>query len=132
MTEQDNSISPFEYVKAISTTKENLIVDEKTEIEYNSYIVNRGLSNFPDTLFYANEMNIYGLLDNKLKFDYLINSIRPHKRFSKWLKKDNIESVKLICEYYGYNYTYALQILPLFDKDRLDEMRNLLKQRHDE
>ena len=49
--------TPFDYVKAISTTKENMIVDDLTEREYNPFIVNRALSMGIDTVLQANEMN---------------------------------------------------------------------------
>ena len=61
--------------------------DEQWEKNYQPYLVNKNYSNFQDTILYANEMNKYHNLDNKLQFDYLLNSIRPRKRFSPWHKK---------------------------------------------
>jgi hypothetical protein len=51
------SITPFEFINAIHHTKENLIVDEWSEKQYNSYIINKGLSYGADTVIPANEMN---------------------------------------------------------------------------
>ena len=49
-----------------------------------------------DTIMYANEMNHYSMVDNKLQFDYLLNSIRPRKRFSPWAKKEINSDIDLI------------------------------------
>lgn len=115
--------SPFDYINSISHTKKNLIKDSEdpaqAEKEYNAYIVNKGLSYFIDTIFYANDMNTNHHVDAKLQYNYLINSIRPKKRFAKWVKKlseDDLEVVKL---HYGYNNEKALQVLSILSDDQI-------------
>ena len=56
------------------------------EKDYKPFIVNRGLSFNHDTALYANEMNFRHYADHKLQFDFFLNSIRPRKRYGKWLK----------------------------------------------
>jgi hypothetical protein len=109
---------PFEYVNSINYTKKNLIEnsDDKTQAEksYSPWLVNTALSYFPDTVYYANMMNGNYHLDNKLQYSFLINIIRPKKRFSKWVKKKEDENLKAVCNAYGYNIKkakVALQIL---------------------
>ena len=75
-------MSPFDYLKAINETKKDIMVDDVSEKEYNAFIINRGLSFFNDTVIYANEMNKYHHLDNRLQFDFFINIIRKKKRFT--------------------------------------------------
>ena len=65
--------TPFDYVKAISYTKEDMIVDDITEKDYNPFIVNRALSMGIDTVLQANEMNQRHHLSKKLQFDFLLN-----------------------------------------------------------
>ena len=72
--------NPFDWITAISQTKTELM-NETTENQYNAFMVNKGLSYFPDTILYTNEMNCMHYMDNRLQFDYLINSIRSRKRF---------------------------------------------------
>ena len=43
-------MNPFEYLNAINTSKEDIMVDDITEKQYNAFMVNRGLSYFNDTL----------------------------------------------------------------------------------
>ena len=81
-------MNPFDYLKSINTTKKNIMVDDLTEKEYNAFIINRGLSFFPDTVLYANEMNLNHHLDSRLQYDFLINIIKKKKRFTKWVKAD--------------------------------------------
>lgn len=115
-------MNPFEYLNSINYTKKDIIVDDITEKEYNSFMVNRSLSYFPDTVLAANEMNRYHQIDNLLQFHFLINIIRKRKRFSKWDKKKNDSDVEVIKEYYGYNEEKALQVLTILSTDQLNEL----------
>ena len=78
-------MSPFDFINAINFTKENLLQDPQAIKEYNkhSYLINQGLSYFPDTILFANEVNRYYSMPSEWKFSYLINSIAKKKRFSK-------------------------------------------------
>ena len=69
-------MNPFEYVNAINNTKKDIMIDDIAERGYNSFMVNRSLSYFNDTVLYANEMNIHHNIDNRLQFDFLINMVR--------------------------------------------------------
>lgn len=125
--EQLKSISPFDYVNAINHTKDNIIVDEWTESQYKSFVVNKALSFSADTVIQANEMNSRPHLDRKLQFDFLINIVRSRKRFTKWLKPEKIEAIKIVQEYYGYSYEKASQILPLLSIEQIDYLKLRIK-----
>ena len=56
-------MNPFEFLNAINYTKKDLMVDPENEKHYNSFVINRSLSYFPDTVAIANEMNKYHHLD---------------------------------------------------------------------
>ncbi len=116
-------MNPFEYVNAINMTKKDIMVDDLAEKSYNSYMVNRSLSYFPDTVMMANEMNIYHHLDNRLKFDFLINIVRKKKRFSKWIKPETVSEVEVVKEYYGYSNEKAKSALSLLTSDQINELK---------
>lgn len=116
-------MTPFDYLNAINSTKKDIMVDDLDEKDYNSFMVNRGLSYFYDTVLLANVMNQHHHLDNRLKFDFLINTIRKQKRFSKWLKATKIDNIELVKEYYGYSNEKARQALTLLNDAQLDELR---------
>ena len=116
-------MSPFEYLKAINETKKDIMVDDIAEKEYNPFIINRGLSFFKDTILYANEMNIHHHLDHRVQFDFLINIVRKKKRFSKWLKPEEISDLDVVKEYYGYSNEKARSVLSLFTDEQLTELK---------
>ena len=120
------SISPFDFANAINYSKENLIVDDWSEKQYNPFIVNRSMSYGADTVIYANEMNSRPHLEKRLQFDFLINTVRPRKRFNKWLKPETVEVLATIQEYYGYSIDKARQVLPLLSESQLDIIKKKL------
>jgi hypothetical protein len=116
-------MNPYEYVNAINSTKKNIMVDNLAEKSYNSFVVNRSLSYFNDTVLMANEMNINHHIDNRLKFDFLINIIRKKKRFSKWMKPETESDVEVVMQYYGYSNTKARNALTLLSTNQIDELK---------
>jgi len=115
-------MSPFDYLNAINFTKEDIMIDDVTEKQYNAFMVNRGLSYFPDTVAIANEMNMYAHLDKKLQFHFLINIVRKRKRFSKWNKPDLVRDIEVVKEYYGYSNNEAKQALSLLSPEQIKEL----------
>ena len=119
-------MNPFEIVKAVTHTKENLMVYVHAEKGYAPYMVNRALSFFADTVFQANEMNRYYHLDNKLQFDYLLNNIRPRKRWSQWLKPEKIDNIDIVKEYYEFSNEKAKNALEILSVDQLEYIKQKL------
>ena len=115
-------MNPFEYLKAINESKKDIMVDDIAEKEYNSFIINRGLSHFQDTILFANEMNRFHHLDSRLQFDFFINIVRKKKRFSKWLKPTELSDLEVVKEYYGYSNEKAKSVLSLFTNEQLTEL----------
>ena len=113
----------FDYLNSINLTKQDIMVDDICEKAYNSFMVNRGLSYFNDTVLMANEMNLNAHLDNRLQFDFLINIVRKKKRFSKWAKAQTNSDVEVVKEYYGYSNEKARQILPLLTSEQIDDLK---------
>ena len=113
-------MNPFALITSISNSKIDILEDEK---DYNAYMVNRGLSYFPDTVIYANEMNKFHHLDSRLQFDFLINIVRKRNRFSKWNKNVEDENLQIVKEYYGYSNEKARDILPLLSNEHLNIIR---------
>jgi hypothetical protein len=116
-------MSPFDFLNSINDTKKDIMIDDLDEKAYASFIINRSLSYFPDTVCIANEMNRYHHLDNKLKYSFLINIIRKRKRFSKWIKPDLDSDIGVVKEYYGYSNEKARQVLTLLSSEQIEELR---------
>ena len=101
--------------------------DQDAAKKYPAYVVNRCLSSFTDTVLYSNEMNRNAHLPPKMQYDFLLNSVKPRKRFSPWARKDSIDYLDVVKEYYGYNDDKALQALRILTKDQLDKITYLLR-----
>ena len=117
-------MNPFELIKSISNSKKDILENEK---DYNAFMVNRGLSYFPDTVIYANEMNKYHHLDGDLQYQFLINIVRKRNRFSKWNKSTESEDIKIIKDFYGYSNEKARDVLPLLSSKNLNIIRNRIQ-----
>lgn len=113
-------MSPFDILKVINETKEDIFQEPQAEKDYSPYMINRGLSYFPDTVMYANQMNLNQAIPKKFQFLYLLNSVPKRKRFSKWHKKDaESKSLALIKEYYNYSNDKAKIVLNLLTPEQL-------------
>lgn len=122
--------NPFDYVTSITYNKNDMMTgtenDELAEAGYNPYLTNKSLSYFPDTLLYANEMNMLNHIDNRLQYSYLLNSIRPKKRFSKWVKKQEDIDIEALKEYYKYSTAKAEAALSLLSPQQINEIKRRL------
>ena len=117
-----------DYLYSINQSKKNILDDDPDAAKkYPAYVVNRCLSSFTDTVLYANEMNKNSHLPPKMQYDFFINSVKPRKRFSPWARKDSIDYLDVVKEYYGYNDDKALQALRILTKDQLDKISYLLR-----
>ena len=114
----------FDYLNSINLSKQDIMVDDICEKDYNSFMVNRGLSYFPDTVVIANEMNKHHQIDNKLQYHFFINMIRKRKRFSKWAKANKESDIDAVKEYYGYSNEKARQALTLLSPDQITIIKN--------
>lgn len=121
-------MSPFDYLNSINHSKKDVMVDDLTEKSYNSFMINRSLSYFPDTVQFANLMNRYHHTDNKLQYHFLINIIRKRKRFSKWYKPEIESDIEVVKKYYGYNNEKARQVLSLLSPDQIKKIRQKVDQ----
>lgn len=122
-------MTPFDYVKAINYTKEDLMVDEVSEKTYNPFIINRALSMGIDTVLQANEMNMRHGLDKRLQFDFLLNSISKRKRFDKWQKAEKSEDLEYVKQYFNYSYPKAVQALSILSPKQLNEIKTILNKK---
>lgn len=114
----------FDFLNSINYNKNPLLDEnEKDANLYNSYLVNRGLSFFSDTIFHANEMNCNWEMDKKMQFDYHRFAIRKKKRFSPWIKKETDDDVELIKLAFGYTDTKAQEVLNILGPGDLDKIR---------
>ena len=76
---------------------------------------------------YANEMNRYPNLEKDMQYSFYLNSLRKRKRFSPWLRKDKVQDLECVKQYYGYSNEKASQALKILTNEQI----NFIKQRLD-
>ena len=120
----------WDYVSAIGYTKQDLMSgtdnDKLAEDGYVPFLINRAFSQTADTILYSNEMNINNHLANKLQFDYLINTVRPKKRFAKWPKKLDSEVLTVLMQYYKCNIRRAQEYAHLLSSEQIEKIKQSL------
>ena len=123
-------MKPFDYVNDINFKKKNLMRetdnDKLAESGYVPYLTNKSLSYFPDTLFLANDMNINHGVDNLLQYQYLLNTVRPKKRFAKWVRPEDNDDLEIIKMYYDYSNKKAEQALKILSSEVIQRIRVII------
>ena len=114
-----------DYLNAINYTKKPLMdtEDEQWERKYPPYIVNKCVAPFQDTIMLVNEINQFHHLDKKLQFDFLINSLRPRKRYTPWVKAMKLENLEYVKEFYGYDNEKAKVALDILDDEQISAIK---------
>jgi hypothetical protein len=113
-------------IPSIQQTKK-VVVTEENERDYVPFVVNRSLSFHHDIVMFANEMNKLPNLDNILQYHYLLNTVRAFRRpFQKWQKRDTIENLDAVKEYYGYSNEKAKEALSILSDTQIEEIKKSL------
>ena len=117
-----------EYLKSINQTKENLMNsdDPMWEKKYSPYIINKCIAPFNDTIMFVNEINMRHHLENKLQYDFLLNTIRPKNRYAPWVRGSKIKDLEFIKEYYGYSNEKAKVALQILSNDQIKTIKDSL------
>ena len=112
-----------DWLNSINQNKKNVYEEDPTA-KYPAYIVNRCMSGHLDTIMFANEMNLRPQLDSDMQYSFFLNSVRKRKRFSPWLRKDEIKDLDSVKRYYGYSNEKAKQALRILTKEQLNFIKS--------
>jgi len=103
------------------------VINQANENDYVPFVVNRAMSQHYDCVMQANQMNILPHTDKLLQYHFYLNSIRPYKRsFQKWHKKETVESLSIIKEYYRCSNEKAREIAVILSEVQIDELKKRL------
>ena len=117
-----------DWLNSINHTKVNLLEEDPDSVKkYPPYIINRCMSGHIDAILFANEMNKHPNLDKDMQYSFYLNTLRKRKRFSPWLKKEQVEDLDLVKKHYGYSNEKAKIALTLLTKSQLE----FLRKKHD-
>ena len=120
-------MNAFDFVNNISTSTTDVWEDEASDKEYSPFIINRALSQYYDTIMFAQEMNQRPHLDSKLQYDFYRYGITSkRKRFAKWHKPEKLENATIIAKHYGINITVAESYLELLSESDIAHIMETL------
>lgn len=103
------------------------VINQANENDYVPFVVNRAMSQHYDCVMQANQMNMLPHTDKLLQYHFYLNSIRPYKRpFQKWHKKETVESLSIIKEYYRCSNEKAREIAVILSEVQIDELKKRL------
>jgi hypothetical protein len=115
-----------EIIPSILQTK-TPVINQANENDYVPFVVNRAMSQHYDCVMQANQMNMLPHTDKLLQYHFYLNSIRPYKRpFQKWHKKETVESLSIIKEYYRCSNEKAREITVILSEVQIDELKKRL------
>ncbi len=114
--------NPFDFVESVSFSKKNLLNEGREESEYNPFLTNMALSYHVDSIHYANDMNMHYDIPKKAQYTYLLNSLKPRKRFSKWVKPVENETLSAIQDILQCNIRYAAEVLTLLTDEQKEDI----------
>ena len=114
-----------DWLNSVNFSKKDLLADDPSAISsYPPYIVNRCLSGAVDSVLFANEINMNAHADKDMQYAFLLYTLRKRKRFSPWLKKEQVADLDLVKKHYGYSNEKAKVALNLLTKTQLEYIRN--------
>ena len=111
--------NPFDFVKSVSSTKKDIMVDEIEEKSYAPFLVNKALSYHQDSILLTNEMNCKHGLDNRLQYVFFLNTLRKRNRFSKWEKPYVSKKIDTVKDYYQISTKEAKDYVNLLSDSQL-------------
>jgi hypothetical protein len=110
----------WRWENSINQNKKYLDFDGYQEFSYAPWRTNSTLSNYVDTIPFANEMNCNPHLDHKLQYDYLFYKVRKEKRYFKKEKVEKDPTFDLVKSYYKYNNVRTKEALRILTKEQID------------
>lgn len=113
-------------IPSIQQTKK-VVITQENERDYVPFVVNRSISFHMDMVMPANQMNLQPSTDNLLQYHYLLNTVRAYKRpFQKWQKREIIENLEAVKEYFGYSNEKAKEALTILSNAQIEEIKKSL------
>jgi hypothetical protein len=113
-------------IPSILQTKK-IVITQENERDYVPFITNRAISFHMDCIMQANEMNKQSSLDSLLQYHYLLNTVRGYKRpFQKWQKREIVEDLEAVKEYFGYSNEKAKEAISILSDKQIEQIKKNL------
>ena len=122
----NNGPSIFDYIKALTSTKEDLTTHPEFQKTYNPFMINRWLSmdkSLVYAAFYGDQILNY--VSKELHFKFLLNIIEKGHVYIQYKKPAPVDpSVKLISDYYDVSESEAKEIVYILSAEQIKIIEN--------
>lgn len=106
---------PFSIINDINAGRE-----PKNPEKFSPWLTARFFSMFPDTLYYAQLLNLNYELDPKLQLQFLQSTVRPSRRWNKWLKRSKEDKYhEAVKKHYGFSDRKTREALVILSKEQI-------------
>lgn len=115
----------FKEVLPSLTGKQYLYKEDYEDIEINLYLLNKALSYYPESVLFANDVNVeFQSSSTKMVYDYYYYSLSKGKLpFKKWGKRSTGQKeVEVIRKVYSCNEKTALEYVKLIAEEDLNRI----------
>lgn len=117
--------SPFDFAKSVVSTKVDLYTTESIfQKEYVPFMINKILSNTPQTALFASVMNKYPNLDKKLQYDFYLMGIPKMSASKMWTKKEetdlNMDHVQYVADKLNVSIPRAIEMYRLIGSNAVE------------
>ena len=131
-TEVKNKVSFFDLFNDVSNHGDYIdnyfTVNKEMPKEYNAYMMNKAFSNFPDTIFMANEMNKYSYIPDEMQWRFYKNIVLKKKRYSTWFKSiEEKEPIELLAKMFNCSVKEMRKNIHVIPKEKLNEIVEKLR-----
>lgn len=117
---KQKAITPFDYIRSITETKIDLMIDDAAEKAYVPFVVNNGLSTDKECLIMVQELNQRPNIPKHAQYEFLLNMISKKKRYCKYPKSTaKSENLVIIQEYYQCNVQKAHEIISILNDEQI-------------
>jgi Bacteriophage clamp loader A subunit len=118
-------MSPFEYTKSITQTKEDLSTsDDIFDKDYSPFMVNRILANSPTTALFAGAMNQLSDLPKYMQYKFYMSGVPKSNTYTKYIKKEetdiNQEHIDYICRSLNVSVPRAIEMYSRIGPDAIE------------
>ncbi len=112
----------FDSIKAITETKEELVLDDEW-LNKAIFIITKAVSFYPDCVHLCNEANKLTRFSPRTRYDFLMKTIVKGRRTKrKWPKRIEDDRLPFIQKYYNYNRLRANEVLSVLTKQQINNI----------
>lgn len=116
------SLGLFDYINSINDKK--YLFEENVDTKgYGHYTILKAFSYYPDTILLANELNKYRISNKKMSYDFFYYAIDKRKRYSKWFKQTDDETIDLLQQHYQCSRLVAEEYKKLLNDQQIEQLK---------